>query len=1256
MSYLAKVGSFNIDTTKTAGQTQLITGVGFQPKIVLFWWSGSTASSDTVAGGTYNIGFGAATSSTNRFCIINMSEDGQTDADSAYSQNDTEIIRAYTDTATLDGICDFSSLDSDGFTLIVDDQFTQAYRINYLALGGDDLTNVYLNSRTTPAATGEYDTTVLGFQPDFLLIATASSTIKNIAGNSGNISIGLATSGSQGVISGRSQDAAATSNTMGYGYNAEILSIISGATTITWRETFVSFLSNGFRLNQLEGGVARYYWYIALKGGQYSVGDLTTRADGDDISETVGFQPVALLFASANRALSTQDTPTDHARLSIGAATSASERAVQAISDEDNLADSETAYANYDTAVYAHVKDDAIEALMDIKSIDASGFTAVMDDTETAGCWVTYLAIGAAASGATEITTSQANQAQASDAAEISFSSPETTIDTAQSNQAQVSDAATLTAVDVIAPAESAQDQASDAALLTVVDVITPAEAAQAQASDAAVLTVVDIIVPAESAQAQVSEAVVLTPIDVITPAEAAQAQASDAAVISIQEITIDTSEAAQVQVSEAAILTPTDVIATSEAIQVQVSDAAVVTFSVPETAIDTAEANQVQAADAPSLTIVISPTEAAQAQKSDEAYLLSQYLTSQGPLYPGAVKNVATSPYWGTVWTGTANLAADDTSYASITGAAYDQGTISHLLVGQQFGFTIPTTTTVRGYLLEIGKYFSAGSARDSIVTIYNDAIIGNNLGSTGIGWPSSIGTVGYGGSANTWGTVLTPAQVNATAFGFGMAALATANNTDAWVDFYRVTVYYDGEAGYTGIQPAPGNQAQVSEAAELSFDAGNILAVSEAAQAQVSDAAIMTAIHVYIPADANQVQASDPAILVPVYVVATPDSNQAQVSEAASLIVTDVIATAPANQAQVSDAAVMVVTDIITPAEGNQAQASDAAILTPVYVIDTAQANQAQVSDAAGISQDVYIDTVQANQAQVSDAVILTVTDIIDTAQASQAQASDAVILTVTDIIQPAEANQAQISEAAVISGTQSLGVTEANQVQVSDAANLIVTDVIAVAQANQAQVSDAANISLDIVIDTAQANQAQVSEAAILAATYLVTPEEANQVQASDAAVLIPVYVVTTSEAVQAQVSDPATITPIYVVVTAEAVQAQVSDAASILFEGPTWVIDTPESTQAQVSDPAGLGVYYVVTVADAYQAQVSNASIATVWGVVEHGERVLHQLGTRANYTPNIRANLALGVRTNAAFGSRGTIEVNERINAEVDDGD
>lgn len=392
LTYRAKVGSFNIDTSKTYGQYQVLTGFGFQPKVFMVWWSGGTNEGDTVASGTIRSGFGAATSSTNRFCLFGYSLDEGASSDTYCGFNNDRLISIYSSPSVVEGHLDFVSLDADGVTLVVDDQFSNTYKINYLALGGDDLTNVYISSKAMPLTLGNYSTTGVGFKPDALITAMPNVTLPNGNADAFYFNLGMATgSSNQGTVWGYSQDGATTANTLGYGYNGETIVYGNAA-----RDSFVSFDNDGFTLNHLEGTTTAFvYWFIALKGGRYSVGDITTRTDGNDIQETVGFNPLALLISSANRTLSTQDTLTDHNRISVGATTSPNNRVVTAWSDEDALGDTETAYANYSSAVYAYVKDDAIVGLMDIKSIDQNGFTSVMDYTDPSACWVNYLAIGA---------------------------------------------------------------------------------------------------------------------------------------------------------------------------------------------------------------------------------------------------------------------------------------------------------------------------------------------------------------------------------------------------------------------------------------------------------------------------------------------------------------------------------------------------------------------------------------------------------------------------------------------------------------------------------------------------------------------------------------------------------------------------------------------------------------------------------------------------------------------------------------------
>lgn len=395
MAYSAIVGSFNLDTTKAAGQDQSVASVGFQPKIVLFWWSGSTGTADTVAGGNISPGFGAAISNASRFYVVGFSLDAAANSDTSFAQGNDAAIAIYSAAGTVDGLADFKSMDADGFTLTIDKQFTLAGRVSYLALGGDDLTNVAIGSKQRDADTGNCAVTGVGFQPDAVLFAMTG--LSGTTGGAANLffSLGMATGASnQGVVAAASWDAKATSQAKGYGYNGEVIARVYSNNAVTCRDTFVQFDADGFTLNQLEGTTRYYYYYVALKGGQYSVGDILTRTDGNDIAENVGFQPTALLFASANRALSTQDAATNHNRISIGAATSTSNRACAAWSDEHNLADTEVAYSNSDIAVYQNIIDDAESGAMDIKSVDASGFTAVMDNPDASACWVTYLAIG----------------------------------------------------------------------------------------------------------------------------------------------------------------------------------------------------------------------------------------------------------------------------------------------------------------------------------------------------------------------------------------------------------------------------------------------------------------------------------------------------------------------------------------------------------------------------------------------------------------------------------------------------------------------------------------------------------------------------------------------------------------------------------------------------------------------------------------------------------------------------------------------
>lgn len=413
MGLSAKVGSFSVDTAKTAGQTQAVSGVGFQPKVVLFWMSGRTGTGDSVGAGHANRCFGVAISSSARRCILAIENDDQADTNTARMMRDDACFGAFlADTTAVEGLLDLQSMDSDGFTLIVDDQFATAWRVHYLALGGDDLTDYQLGSYQYATAIGSRDITV-GFQPDALIQFGAAYTALNTRMYNSYFSIGWTTAaGAEATEQYAQGDVSADSQATSYHYSflrggESFIQCEGGEPTASpsYHEEVTAWLSNGFTLycNEMEGVPQNYAFYLALKGANFFAGDLATLTNTTtDITETVGFQPAAVLFMSANHTEHAEDTADDHTKWTFGAVDGSLNQAAAAVYGENGLATTEVATAIEHDNVYIHVVDDAVTGAMNVTSISASGFVCRMTDADPSGCFVTYLAIGPVASaGAT---------------------------------------------------------------------------------------------------------------------------------------------------------------------------------------------------------------------------------------------------------------------------------------------------------------------------------------------------------------------------------------------------------------------------------------------------------------------------------------------------------------------------------------------------------------------------------------------------------------------------------------------------------------------------------------------------------------------------------------------------------------------------------------------------------------------------------------------------------------------------------------
>lgn len=158
-SLSAKVGTF---TALSGIGNQRITGVGFQPKAVLFWITDRTST-----GNSPDVRFGRGwTDGTNEFAEAVARQDGTNNSRDRVVND--KVITLIDAGGSVLAEASIVSLDSDGFTI----NWTTAgafRKVTYLALGGPSLTNVKAGGFLCPWTGESYSETGVGFEPDAVI-------------------------------------------------------------------------------------------------------------------------------------------------------------------------------------------------------------------------------------------------------------------------------------------------------------------------------------------------------------------------------------------------------------------------------------------------------------------------------------------------------------------------------------------------------------------------------------------------------------------------------------------------------------------------------------------------------------------------------------------------------------------------------------------------------------------------------------------------------------------------------------------------------------------------------------------------------------------------------------------------------------------------------------------------------------------------------------------------------------------------------
>ncbi|HJT67764.1 MAG TPA: hypothetical protein VJ749_15000 [Pyrinomonadaceae bacterium] len=362
---LTKAGTF---TGSGSTGNQSVTGVGFQPKVVLFRYNLQTS---TGSGADSVIGFGVGVSSSDRRVSGDYSNNNLSTSNHAAWNQDTYCIYGPSGTPR----ADFVSLDSDGFT--INWGSSSSMIVSYLALGGDALTNVKTGAASAKTSTGNQSYTGVGFQPTALIVfAGKFSTSPLDQSTNGSGLFGFATSSSaRGTVAWRNQNG---SNPQVAKHRQSTQRILSTTTTFTEAD-FVSFDSDGFTLNYTTaGGSADVFYYLALRGPQVKVSSFNQATSTGNQSLTAGFTPKAAIMMSANDVSGNNDAAQANARVSFGWTTGTTARSSFWIGETDNVSPT-VAYRNIDTAKLIKMMTESasptVNAAADHVSFDSDGQT-----------------------------------------------------------------------------------------------------------------------------------------------------------------------------------------------------------------------------------------------------------------------------------------------------------------------------------------------------------------------------------------------------------------------------------------------------------------------------------------------------------------------------------------------------------------------------------------------------------------------------------------------------------------------------------------------------------------------------------------------------------------------------------------------------------------------------------------------------------------------------------------------------------------
>lgn len=398
-------------TTDVLNSTKVITGLGFHPKAIRFYWMGIQS---TVDAGSQTIserrGIGFCSNASTRRAVGTFSADNSGAADCGSVAANDCICITVNGTGTIDGKLDISSVDTDGFTLIVDDVTPANLTIFYEAWGLDDIQQVTIGDIAEPAATGTQNYTADGFNSrgdnQVVMFAGVQSTAALNTGQAqdSGLCIGASTGTATAeniVVVGNADDGSDPMDTDSYARAGECLAmiVIAGGNPDA-RAVVSAFGTDTFTLNWTNRATTnRRYIYMAIKGGGWRAGSYTIRQDlGRTAAVTnLPFNLKGISFMGSMKVQSTAGTSTTEDRIGLGSASGLLDRKSMSVLDENNVATSEIdLFISYDSILSFPSNTGTEQARHDLDIFGYNNFQVIVEINAGGpeNEWHGYLACG----------------------------------------------------------------------------------------------------------------------------------------------------------------------------------------------------------------------------------------------------------------------------------------------------------------------------------------------------------------------------------------------------------------------------------------------------------------------------------------------------------------------------------------------------------------------------------------------------------------------------------------------------------------------------------------------------------------------------------------------------------------------------------------------------------------------------------------------------------------------------------------------